>query len=171
METWDAIRARRNVRTYQDRTISPDDLDRILEAGRRAPSANNTQPWDFVVCTERPLLEELAGVWQGAGHIARSAATIAVVAPITEDPRRHDLVQFDLGQASLQMMVTAADLGIGTGHAAVSDQTLARRLLGFPEDRELAFLIALGYPEDRPLRPVRNPNRRPFGEVVHREGW
>jgi nitroreductase len=49
----DAIRARRNVRQYQDRPIDPHDLDRILEAGRRSPSASNRQRWDFVVCTDR----------------------------------------------------------------------------------------------------------------------
>jgi nitroreductase len=53
----------------------------------------------------------------------------------------------------------------------VADQELARRLLGFPEDRFCAYLIAFGYPADRPLRPIRNPNRRPFDEVVHRGRW
>jgi nitroreductase len=171
METFDAIATRRNVRAYEDRPIAPEDLDRILEAGRRAPSANNTQPWDFVVVTERADLQELARVWQGAGHVAHSAATIAMVAPVVEDAFRRSFVLFDLGQASLQMMLMAADLGIGSGHAAAQDQEVGRKLLGYPEDRELAFLIALGYPADRPLRPVRQPNRRPFDEVVHRERW
>ncbi len=117
METWDAIRARRNVRAYTDRTIAGEDLDRILEAGRRARSASNTQPWDFVLVTDKTYLEELSLVWQGAGHIARSAATIVLVAPIAVDPRRAGLIEYDLGQATLQMAVTAADLGIGSGHA------------------------------------------------------
>jgi nitroreductase len=171
METFDALFARRNVRSYQDRAIPPEDLDRVLEAGRRAPSANNRQPWDFIVVRERERLEELSRVWQGARHVAASAATVAAVMPVTQDPRRHDLNEFDLGQASLQMMVAAADLGIGSSHAAVGDQDLARRLLGFPEDHRLAYLLAFGYPADRPLRPIRRPDRRPFAEVVHRERW
>jgi nitroreductase len=65
METWDAIRARRNVRAFTDRAIADDDLDRILEAGRRAPSASNTQPWDFVLVTDKRDLEELSLVWKG----------------------------------------------------------------------------------------------------------
>jgi nitroreductase len=48
---------------------------------------------------------------------------------------------------------------------------LARRLLGFPQDRGWAFLISLGYPADRPLTPIKNPRRRAFGEVVHRDRW
>jgi nitroreductase len=171
METWDAIRARRNVRSYADRVIAAADLDRILEAGRRAPSASNTQPWDFVVVTDKRDLEELALVWRGATHIARSAATIVIVAPITDEPRRAGLIEYDLGQATLQMAVTAADLGIGSGHAAIGDQDRLRKLLGVPDDRRGAYLLALGYPADRPLAPLTKINRRPFEDVVHRGRW
>jgi nitroreductase len=53
MKTWDTIRARRNVRQYTDQPIAREDLERICEAGRRAPSAGNWQPWSFVVVTGR----------------------------------------------------------------------------------------------------------------------
>ena len=171
METWDAIRSRRNVRTYTAEPIGPGDLDRILEAGRRAPSASNRQAWDFVVCTDREQLTELAKVWQGAWHVAGSAATIALVAPLAGDARRRELTWFDLGQATMSMMLAAADLGIGSAHASVGDQELARRLLGFPQDRFCALLIALGMPADRPLAPLRRPKRRPLEDVVHRDRW
>ena len=171
METWDAIRSRRNVRSYREEAIAPGDLDRVLEAGRRSPSAGNQQAWDFVVCTDREQLARLARVWRSAGHVARSAATIALVAPVADDARARDLIQYDLGQATMSIMLAAADLGIGSAHAAVADQDLARRLLGFPERRFCACLISLGVPADRPLRPIRRPNRRPFDEVVHRGHW
>jgi nitroreductase len=54
METWDTIRARRNVRQYTDQPIARADLERILDAGRRTASASSWQPWNFVVVTERP---------------------------------------------------------------------------------------------------------------------
>ncbi len=171
METWDAIRARRNVREYEDRPIPPSALDRILEAGRRSPSSRNSQPWDFVVVTDRERLERLAQVWQGAGHVARSAATIALVAPTGEDARTREEVAYDLGQATICLALAAADLGVGSGHAAVRDQDLAREVLGLPDDRELAYLLALGYPAGRPLVPVHDVARRPFDEVVHRDRW
>ena len=171
METWDAIRSRRNVRSYADEAIAPKDLDQILEAGRRTPSAGNQQAWDFVVCTDREQLAQLAKVWRSGGHVARSAATIALIAPNAQEARSRDLVQYDLGQATMSIMVAAADLGIGSAHSAVSDQELARRLLGFPEDRFCAWLITLGVPADRPLRPIARPNRRPFEDVVHRGRW
>lgn len=171
METWDAIRARRNVRAYTDQAIEPAALERILEAGRLTPSARNWQPWDFVVVTERNHLIELAKVWTGAGHIAGSAATIALIAPALDEERMRDLAAYDLGQATMSIMLAAADQGIGSGHSAVGDRDLARELLGLPADRRCAFLIALGYPADRALAPLTKLNRRPAAQVVHRERW
>ena len=171
METWDAITARRNVREFSDRPLPSGSLDRILEAGRRSPSSRNWQPWDFVAVTSRDRLRQLAEVWRGAGHVAHSAATIALVAPVALDEHQRDQCQYDLGQATMSIMIAAADLEIGSAHAAVQDQQLARQLLGFPEDRFCAYLIALGYPAGRPLSPLRRPDRRAFGDVVHRERW
>ena len=170
METWDAIRTRRNVRDYADRPIADEYLDQILEAGRRSPSSNNWQPWDFVLVTDREQLIELAKVWQGARHVARSAATVALVAPAGDEARASQL-HYDLGQATMSIMLAAVDLGIGSGHSAVADQEQARKVLGFPADRFCAYLIGLGYPADRPLVPIRRPNRRPFEDVVHRGRW
>ncbi|MFH1329221.1 MAG: nitroreductase family protein [Actinomycetota bacterium] len=171
METWDAIRSRRNVRTYEDRPVGAADLERILEAARRTPSSSNRQRWDFVVVTDRESLKRLAGVWRGAQHVAGSGATIALVAPLADDPHVRESIHYDLGQATMSIMLAAADAGIGSGHSAVEDQQLARKILGFPEDRFCAWLIALGYPADRPLRPVRTPDRRPLDQVAHRERW
>ena len=171
METWDAITSRRNVRNFNPDPIPDADLDRILEAGRRTPSAMNRQPWDFVVSIDREQLQGLARCWQGASHVARSAATITLVTPRTDNPRDAGMNAYDLGQASITMMIAAADLGIGSAHAVVEDQQLARSILGFPEDRYAAYFIALGYPADRPLAPIKKLTRRPFDEVVHRASW
>jgi nitroreductase len=172
METWDAIRARRNVRSYRPDPIPDADLDRIAEAGWRAPSAGNRQHWDFVLVTERDQLRALSTVWRGAGHIAGAAAAIALVIPQYEDEHGKLIGYYDLGQATYAIMVAAADLGIGTGHASVADQESARKILGgVPDDHDVAFLIGLGYPADRPLRPAVRPNRRPIGEVIHRGHW
>ena len=101
--------------------------------------------------------------------MAGAAAAIVVIGPGAHNEFHR--AQFDLGQATMAMLLAAADLGIGSCHAGVADLALARELLGFPEDRGWALLISLGYPADRPLTPVRKPDRRPFGEVVHRGRW
>jgi nitroreductase len=171
METWDAIRARRNVREYTSESISDADLDRIAEAGWRAPSAKNRQPWDFVIVTDKDALQELSTVWMGAGHIARAAAAIIFVIPVPADERRKVTDQYDIGQATMAMMLAATDLGIGTGHSSVGDQDKARAILGVPDDHLVAYMLGVGYPADRPLAPIRKPSRRPFNEVVHHGRW
>ena len=163
--------SRRNVRSYADRAIAQGHLDRILEAAWRSPSSSNEQRWDFIVCTDRAQLRELATVWRYGEHVGTSAATVALIAPDAEDGRVRESIQYDLGQATMSMLLAAADLGIGSCHSAVEDHDLARRILGFPKDRRCAWLISFGYPADRPLKPIKQPARRPFDEVVHRGRW
>jgi nitroreductase len=170
-DTWDALTSRRNVRTYTSEAIAPEHLDRILEGARRTPSASNRQHWDLVVVTDREQLGELSQVWRGASHVAGSAATIALVSPQADDERTRVVDQYDLGQLSYAIAITAADLGIGSGHSSVGDQDRARKILGVPPEYDVSWLIALGYPADRPLAPIVTPNRRPFDEVVHRDRW
>lgn len=172
METWDAIRARRNVRQYADQPIARENLERILEAGRRAPSSRNWQPWNFVVVTDREQLIELAKVWdRGGRHIAQSAATIALVAKQPEDERHRDWLMYDFGQATENMMLAAArprhrycPFGGHRPRAGAAGPGIPRRLPRRLHDRS-------GYPADRPLRPITRPNRRPFDEVVHWNRW
>jgi nitroreductase len=169
MQTWEAITSRRNVRSFAGRPIPVADLDQILEAGRRSPSSQNWQPWDFILVTDQDQLRELAKAGLGASHVAESAAAIVIVGPVADN--EFGRAQLDLGQATMVMTLAAADLGIGSCHAGVTDMQLARELLGLPEDRNWVFLISLGYPADRPLAPIMNPKRRPFSEVVHRGRW
>lgn len=171
METWDTIRARRKTTAYEDRPVEAEHLERILEAGRRAPSSRNEQRWDFVLVTDPERLKRLSQVWVGAAHVADAPAAIAVVAPFSDDPRTAESINFDLGQAVVTMMLAATDLGIGTRHASVEDYDLGAEILGLPDDRRLTWLFSLGYPADRPLRPVERPDRRSYDEVVHLEGW
>jgi nitroreductase len=159
------------VREYTQQLVSDTDLNRIAEAGWRAPSAKNRQAWDFVIVTVKEQLQELSTVWQGARHIAGAAAAIALVIPEPPDERRRVTDQYDVGQATMAMMIAATDLGIGTGHSSVGDQDKARAILGVPEGYQVAYLLGVGYPADRPLKPIRKPNRRPFEEVVHHEHW
>lgn len=159
------------MRAFADRTIPDEHLDRILEAARRTPSSTNQQAWDFVVVTDRERLRDLSHTWRYAAHVASSAATVALLIPTSDERDERDTYWYDIGQVTMSIMLAAADLGIGSGHASVGDQALARRVLGLPEDRECAMLVALGYPADRPLEPIAHPNRRPFDEVVHRDVW
>lgn len=171
METWDAIRARRATKEYDQRPLADADLERVLEAGRRAPSSSNEQRWDFVLIRDRDQLEKVSHVWRGAAHIANAAAAVGLVAPFSDDLRLTASINYDLGQAAMSIMIAAADLGIGTRTASVHDYELASEILGLPEDRRLTWMLGLGYPGDRPLKPIKSPARRPLEEVVHHDRW
>lgn len=170
MDAWDTITSRRQVRSFTSDPIPEEDLKRILEAGRRAPSSRNGQRWDFVVVSDKDQLARLSQVWQGASFVADSTATIALVVPRSEGDEAL-IDRFDLGQAAIQMMIAAAGFGIGSGQAACRDQALAQEVLGFSDGSQCASLIALGYPVDRPLRPIQKPLRRDFDDVVHFGTW
>ena len=112
--------------------------------------------------TDRQQLIELGAVWQGARHVPGSAATIVLVLQEPEAERYRLIDQYDLGQATMAMMLAATDLGIGTGHSAVGDQEAVRRILGLPSDRHAAYMLALGYPADHPVDRSRNPTAGPL---------
>ncbi len=170
---WEAIRSKRAVRRFRAEPLRPDDLERILDAGRHAGSAKNLQRWDFIVVTGRDRLVGLAAVGPWAGHLAGAALAVALVTP---DPRASGQplsIMFDLGQAAANMMLAAWELGIGSVPATVYEQDLARRLLGYPDDRHCEYLLSFGYPADptAPSVPPRKGGRRPLSEVIHREHW
>ena len=174
METWQAIATFRAVRRFADRSIEAAAIDRILDAGRRAPSSKNEQRWAFVVCTEREHLQRLSETGVYAGHVAGAAAAIALVTPEGSEAWENESIAFDLGQATQNMMLAAWDLGIGSCHASVYQQDLARDLLGFPSDHRCDYLLSLGYPEE-PIADDAAPRervaRRPVQALRHDERW
>src|SRR5256885_16327402 len=173
MSVFEAISTKRMVRRFADRPLEPDDLVRILNAGRRAASSKNLQRWDFIVCRDREHLGELSHVGPWADHLAGAAVAIALVTP---DPRSADSplsVLFDLGMAAGNMMLAAWELGIGSVPATVYEHDLARRLLGYPADHHCEYLISFGYPADPDIltRPNKAGGRQALTDIVHDERW
>ncbi|HXG40449.1 MAG TPA: nitroreductase family protein [Candidatus Limnocylindrales bacterium] len=169
MDVAEAIRTLRAVRRFADRPIDRPALDRILDAGRRAGSSKNRQERDFVLVRDRATLGELARVGPYAGHVAGAAAAVALVVPATPRPA----ILFDLGLAAQNMVLAAWAQGVGSCPATVYEPDLARRLLGYPDDRACPFLLSFGYPADPSdlSRPPQPGGRRPLRDVVHEETW
>ena len=102
--------------------------------------------------------------------MAGAPVIVAMVLPDAAGEAAH-FDRFDMGQAAMQMMIAATGLDIGSGQAHAEDQALAQRVLEFPDGHYCGLLIAFGYPADRPLRPIKNPTRRPFEDVVRFGTW
>jgi nitroreductase len=173
MDTWQAIDTTRAIRKFTAVPLQPAHLRRILDAGRRSGSSKNQQNWDFIVCTDREHLAQLAEVGTYAAHLAGAAAAVALVVP---DPSTHDApysIMWDLGRAAQNMTLAAWELGIGSVPATVYNQPLARELLGYPADRWCEFMLSFGYPLDPQALTwaKRAGGRRSTNEVVHTERW
>jgi nitroreductase len=173
MDTWQAIDTTRAIRKFEDRPLAPEDLRRILDAGRRSGSSKNQQNWDFVVCTDRSHLVALAGVGPYAQHLAGAAAAVALVTPDPATSEAPLSVMWDLGRAAQNMTLAAWELGIGSVPATVYDQPLAKELLGLPADRHCEFFLSFGYPADPAALTwaKRAGGRKPIDAIVHLERW
>ena len=173
MNVWTAIRTKRMVRRFEDRPLAPDHLTRIVDAGRHAASSKNQQRWDFVVVEDRERLRALSGVGPYAGHVAGAAAAVALLTPDPTRPGASLSLVWDLGVAAENMMLAAWELGVGSCPATVYDQSIAREVLGHPDDRWCGYVLSFGYPADAEdlTRPPRAGGRRPLGEILHRERW
>jgi nitroreductase len=165
-----AIRMKRAIREFDPRPLPSDAVEAILNAGRRAQSSKNTQPWHFIAIRERSLLLALAGTGSYAGHLAGAALGVALLTP---DPASRWSILFDAGQAAGYMQLAAWELGIGSCLATIYQPEVARGILGFPSDLHLRIALSFGYPKDPESlsRPPRRGGRRPSAEVVHFDRW
>jgi len=162
MDAYTCIIGKRDTRTYADKPIRPDALRRILQAGRMAGSAKNSQLSRFVLLEERARKEDLAACGQFAAHIPWAPVVVAIVMP--EQGR-----DFDAGRCAQNMMLAAHADGIASCPVSMHDQDCARRVLGLPEGHKVPIVIAFGYPPATPRAP--GAPRTPLDELVHRERW
>lgn len=170
MNVSDAIRNKRAVRHFQDRSVDSKTIQAILNAGRRSQSSKNTQPWQFIVVQDKSTLKSLSECGSWAGHIAGAAFAVTILTP---DPGEKFQTMFDAGQCAAYLQLAAWELGVGSCLASIYEPEKARALLGFPPDLHLRIAISFGYPadEDKLTAPPKKGGRRSFNEVVHWEKW
>ena len=169
MNIWDAVRTKHSVRVFTDQPIADAEATRILEAGRRAPSGYNSQPWYFIAIRDHEMLQKMATIGRSTKHVAGAAMCVLILSPDRETDFWRNL--FDAGQAATYMMLTAHELGIGSSPGTIYHPDTARELLGFPADWKPFVLISFGYPADPAERPAKVGGRKPFAEVVRWEKW
>jgi len=170
MDVSEAIRMKRVVRQFSQQPLPESSILAILNAGRRAQSSKNSQPWNYIAITDRETLEALAACGASAGHLAGAALGIAIV---HADPGEKFQLMFDIGQTAAYMQLAAWELGIGSCLASIYEPDEARELLGFPADMFLRIAISFGYPLEAEAlsRPPVKGGRRPLDELVHWNKW
>jgi nitroreductase len=170
MNVSEAIRTKRAVRQFEEKQLPETAIRAILNAGRRAQSSKNTQPWQFIAIRERAILRSLSELGTYAGHLAGAALGVAILTP---PPEQRFSLMFDAGQSAAYMQLAAWELGIGSCLATIYEPERARSLLGFPEDLHLRIALSFGYPEDSEMltRPSKRGGRRRLDEIVHLDHW
>jgi nitroreductase len=166
----EAIRLKRAVREFQPEPLNLVQMDAILNAGRRAQSSKNTQPWHFIAIQHRETLVALSKLGPWAGHLAGAALGVAIVHP---DPAERFQIMFDVGQSAAYMQLAAWELGIGSCLASIYEPDKARDLLGFPPEYHLRICISFGYPlvTEKLTQPPKAGGRQSIEQVVHRDRW
>jgi nitroreductase len=163
MDAYTCIRTKRDTRGYDDRPISEESLERILQAGRMSGSSKDTQPWRFIVLQQEGRKRELVPCGKFAEHIASAPLVVAIVQP--EGAR-----EFDAGRCAQNMMLAAWAEGITSCLVAMHDQGCALNVLGVPGGHRIPIVLAFGYPPSQG-RETLGRRRTPLEELVHREGW
>jgi nitroreductase len=169
VDTFLAVASKRDWRSFSDRPLPDDVVNRILDAGRLAGSAMNRQPWRFVVVEDPGLRERLAETVFAPGNILGAALVVALVGPGGEG------TAFDAGRAAQNMFLAAWNEGVASVPNGMPDAERTAEVLGFSGDERPRIVLSFGYParESDPERRSadewsRDANRKPLDELVER---
>jgi len=173
MNVFEAICARRSIRNFTGRKIPRNDLEKMVDAGRLAPSATNRQTWDFVVITEKDVLEHIVHHFKAGrryetyedGKFDGLSAIIAVIMDESNEYWKED------GSAAAQnILLCARELGWGTcwieGQIRPHEEHF-KELLNIPKGRRILLMVAIG----EPVRWPPAPPKRLLSEVLHWERY
>lgn len=155
MDVFTAVKSRREVREYKEATPPVEHILKILEAGRLSPSSKNTQPWHFIVITDKKKLEEISRLTPTGSFIKRAAFAIALLMePWASRP------EIDAGRAMQQMMLVAWELGLGSCWVSNFKEDEVKKLLKAPGRLRLVTVVPFGY-------PARGPRGRKLRKELH----
>jgi len=175
MTVKESIEARRSIRKYKADPVEPQMVREILEAARRAPSGNNSQPWRFIVVRDAAAREALAGTCHDQRWMAAAPVHIAVCAapdlrpPFDEETPGMDAKRAirDTAIAIDHLMLRATELGLGTCWIGWYTQASIKPLLGVPDNVFVLGVIVVGHPAEEPgPRP-----RKPLAELAYEGVW
>jgi nitroreductase len=164
MDTIETIMRRRSIRKYKSDEIPPKDLDKILEAGRQAPSAANRQPWHFVVVRDEELKRKVAEACSGQNWMANADVILAGIG--NPNASRGSTGRFwyevDVSIAMQNMILAATSLGYGTCWIGAFSEEQVKALLKVPEEMRVVALTPIGVPDASPEARARKDVNQVF---------
>ena len=173
MDMLEIMRSRRSVRRYTDEKLSDEQLREIVSGALLAPSGHSKYPCEFIVVTNRELLEKMSHCRKGVAKMLEGAAAAVVV---IADKDKSDTFVEDSCVAMMNMELVATSLGVGNCWIQVRNreaeddtpsENYLRGILNFPENFACQAILSLGYPAKEPR--ARELDKLNFDKVSYRE--
>lgn len=169
MDVIEVIRNRRSIRSYSEKPVEREKIERLLEAARLAPSASNRQEWRFIVVTDPERRAALSKAANNQAFVAQAPVVIAACAETEGHVMRcgQPCYPIDVAIALDHMTLQATAEGLGTCWIGAFYEQPAKEILGIPEEIRVVELLTVGYP----ARPPGRLTRLPIEKIVHWETW
>lgn len=171
MDVFEAIKDRRSIREYTSQDVSKELIEKIIDAARMAPSAGNTQPWEFMVIRDHQIKQKVADAALGQMFIATAPVVIIVCANQMRSASRYGsrgeklYCLQDTAAAIENLHLAAHALGLGTVWIGAFDEAEVKEIFKLPPEVRPIAIIPVGYPAERHSPPPR----RDLQKIIHYE--
>lgn len=161
MDVFDAITTRTSITKYKDKGVPREEVARILEAARFAPSAGNMQTWEFIVVEDDEKKERMAQFAQNQPHVREAPVVIVVLSDIEKAERRYgergrEMYAIQETAAAMQnMLLEAHNLNLGAAWVGAFDEEAVRDMLGIPQRSRPVAIVTVGHPAEKPEQPSK----------------
>ena len=169
MNVMEAIKSRYSVRKYKEKTVEKEKLNKILEAGRLAPSAGNRQEWRYVVVTDKQKIQRLMVAAKNQRFVGKAPVIIAACAETDNHVMACGQLCYpiDVAISVDHITLAAVEEGLGTCWVGAFYEDQVKDILDIPEKIRVVQLLTLGYPDDSP----KSKRRIPLNEIVMYDKW
>lgn len=173
MDVFEAIKSRRSVRAFTREDVSEEEVEKLIDAARWAPSAGNIQPWEFIVVRKPEIKRRLSIAALHQAFIEEAPVVIVVCANQLRSGRGYGARGVNLyclqdtAAATQNMLLAACALGLATCWVGAFREEEAKKVLNPPEGVRPVAIIPVGHPAEKPMAR----SRRPLSEIVHYETY
>ena len=163
------ILKRKSIRNFRPEEIEKEKVDRILEAGRRAPSAKNRQQWRFIIIEDKSVREKIKNAAYGQEYFEQAPVVIAVCTTNIEYRMPNGQLSYpvDLSFAASFMILQAVHEGLGTCCVTTYDEQMVKDILTIPHAMRIVMLVVLGYTDETP----EQTSRKPVKKIISYNHW
>jgi nitroreductase len=171
VDVFEAIKGRRSVRAFTNEPVSDEEVMKLIDAAKWAPSAGNIQPWEFVIVRDPKIKRGLSAATLDQTHIEEAPVIIVVCANQLRSSsgygsRGANLYCLqDTAAATQNMLLAAHALGLATCWVGAFQEEEARKVLNIPSGVRPVAIIPVGHHAEKPMVP----SRRPLNEIIHHE--